>query len=199
MSWRRRIVWPPAWQLVPGSARTNVKAVEVELRARYVADALLESAHLHPSALSTPLTGLQTSATTGVSRSLIWPVVGPITQPFGVPELGVGAPHTGVDIGVSVGTPVLAAASGMVSFAGGDPSSGYGYYAIVDNGGGVSTLYAHLALPPLLHVSQFLAQGGLVGLSGSTGFSTGPHLHFEVRLNGTPVNPMKILPAGGSR
>lgn len=180
-----------------GVSKNDITAVEVELRARYVTDALLESAQLHPSALSMPLSGLQTAAT-GASRSLLWPVVGPITQPFGVPELGVGAPHTGVDIGVPVGTPVLAAASGVVTFAGGDPSSGYGYYAIIDNGDGVSTLYGHLALPPLLHAGLFLTQGGLIGLSGSTGFSTGPHLHFEVRLNGTPVDPLKILPASGA-
>jgi murein DD-endopeptidase MepM/ murein hydrolase activator NlpD len=129
------------------------------------------------------------------SRGFAWPVLGAVTQPFGVPELGVGAPHTGVDIGVGVATPVLASASGVVSFAGGDPAVGYGYYAIIDNGGGVSTLYGHLALPPFLHPGQFLAQGGLIGLSGSSGFSTGPHVHFEVRLSGVPVDPLRVLPS----
>ncbi len=175
-------------------SQTQLTAIEVELRARYVSDAALTAAHLHPSALTQPALAQLPAATGPVAHPLAWPVVGPITQPFGVPELGVGAPHTGADIGAPVGTPVLAAAPGVVSFAGGDPSTGYGYYAIVDHGGGVSTLYGHLALPPLLHAGQFLPQGGLIGLSGSTGFSTGPHLHFEVRLNGTPVDPLKVLP-----
>jgi murein DD-endopeptidase MepM/ murein hydrolase activator NlpD len=164
----------------------------VELRARYIVSSALMSAHLHPSALPSDAARPQTGAL--ASRSFTWPVIGAVTQPFGVPELGVGAPHTGLDIGVGTATPVLASASGVVTFAGGDPSTGYGYYAIVDDGGGVSTLYGHLALPPFLHPGQFLAQGGLIGLSGSTGFSTGPHLHFEVRLNGVPVDPQRVLP-----
>jgi murein DD-endopeptidase MepM/ murein hydrolase activator NlpD len=176
----------------------DLSAVEVGLRARYVLSSALMSAHLHPSALPATGAGLQQSGALA-SRSFTWPVVGAITQPFGVPELGVGLPHTGLDIGVGVATPVLASASGVVTFAGGDPTTGYGYYAIIDHGGGVSTLYAHLALPPFLHTGQLLAQGGLIGLSGSTGFSTGPHVHFEVRLNGVPVDPQRVLPAISAR
>jgi murein DD-endopeptidase MepM/ murein hydrolase activator NlpD len=175
--------------------RSDLSAVEVELRARYVLSAALSGIHLHPSALSSPLTAVLRSGNAGPSRSLTWPVRGPITQPYGVPELGTGGPHTGVDIGVGIGTPVLASANGIVKYAGGDPSTSYGYYAIVDHGGGVTTLYGHLALPPFLHPGQFIAQGGLIGLSGSTGFSTGPHVHFEVALNGATVDPLRVLPS----
>ena len=174
----------------------DITAIEVALRATFVTDAVLKVESLHPSALSLGATVSLTKPAPGrPNGTLAWPVNGPITQAFGVPELGVGAPHTGVDIGVSVGTPVLAAAPGIVSFAGGDPAIGYGYYTIIDHGAGVSTLYGHLALPPLVHQGQFLAPGGLIGLSGSTGFSTGPHVHFEVRLNGTPVDPLRVLVA----
>jgi len=166
---------------------------EVALRAQYVADVALLVEHLHPSAL--PLASAAApSAAAAPASALTWPVTGPITQPFGVPELGVGSPHTGIDIGVSLGTPVRAAAAGVVSFAGGDPTSGYGYYVVLDHGQGVSTLYAHLALPPFLRLGAYLPQNGLIGLSGTTGFSTGPHVHFEVRLNGVPLDPQRLLP-----
>jgi murein DD-endopeptidase MepM/ murein hydrolase activator NlpD len=178
-----------------GVSRNDLSAVEIELRARYIVASALMSARLHPSALVPPASAQLQQSGALASRGFAWPVLGAVTQPFGVPELGVGAPHTGVDIGVGVATPVLASASGVVSFAGGDPAVGYGYYAIIDNGGGVSTLYGHLALPPFLHPGQFLAQGGLIGLSGSSGFSTGPHVHFEVRLSGVPVDPLRVLPS----
>ena len=180
-----------------GLTRNDLTAVQVELRAQYVMALALKSARLHPSAVIPAAAADLQRTGSPASRALVWPVRGEVTQPFGVPELGVGAPHTGLDIAVPIATPVLAAASGVVSFAGGDPTTSYGYYAIVDHGAGVSTLYAHLALPAFLRPGQFLAQGGLVGLSGTTGFSTGPHVHFEVRLNGVPVDPLKVLPSAG--
>lgn len=177
----------------------DLTAVEIGLRAQYVADAVLKVERLHPSALPiSPVAAAVRPGSISPSAALAWPVYGPITQAFGVPELGVGAPHAGIDIGVAIGTPVLASASGIVTFAGGEPATGYGYYAIVDHGG-VSTLYAHLALPPLVHPGQFLPQKGLIGLSGTTGMSTGPHVHFELRLSGTPVDPLQILLAGTAR
>jgi len=98
-----------------------------------------------------------------------------------------------IGIGQDVGGPVLAAAPGVVSFAGGDPSFSYGYYVIVDHGLGVTTLYGHMALPPVVRTGQLVAQGSLLGLSGSSGFSTGPHVHFEIRLKGVPVDPLPLL------
>jgi murein DD-endopeptidase MepM/ murein hydrolase activator NlpD len=125
--------------------------------------------------------------------SLIYPVSGPITSPFGWrihPILGYKKFHTGVDFGVGYGTPIRAADSGTVIYA--TWMGGYGNVIIVDHGNGLSTLYAHqssLAAGTGARVSR----GQTVGYVGSTGFSTGPHLHFEVRVNGNPVDPMGYL------
>ncbi len=101
--------------------------------------------------------------------------------------------HLAIDIGLTIGDPVVAADSGVVMFAGW-AAGGYGYTIAIDHGNGYQTLYAHLSS---VNVScgQSVRQGQLVGLGGSTGNSTGPHLHFEVRLNGGFVNPWYVLPA----
>ena len=125
--------------------------------------------------------------------SLIWPVSGPVTSPFGWrihPILGYRKFHTGIDIGVGYGVPIHAADSGTVIYA--TWMGGYGNVIIIDHGNGLSTLYAHqssLAVGTGAHVTR----GQTVGYVGSTGFSTGPHLHFEVRVNGNPVDPMGYL------
>jgi murein DD-endopeptidase MepM/ murein hydrolase activator NlpD len=98
--------------------------------------------------------------------------------------------HTGIDFGVSYGTPIHAAADGVVVSAG--PLGGYGNATIIDHGGSLATLYAHqsqLRVSPGQHVSR----GQIIGLSGCSGYCTGPHLHFEVRVNGVPVNPLPYL------
>jgi len=125
----------------------------------------------------------------------IWPIQGPITQGFGVPELGVGAPHTGIDIGLygRDGAPIAAAAAGTVTFSGGDPCCSYGYYVIIKHAGGFETLYGHLSRRAVT-VGQQVAQGQTIGYAGSTGFSTGTHLHFEIHLNGALQNPLNYLP-----
>jgi murein DD-endopeptidase MepM/ murein hydrolase activator NlpD len=112
-----------------------------------------------------------------------------------VPELGVGAPHTGIDIGLygRDGTPIAAAAPGTVSFSGGDACCGYGYYVIVKHAGGLSTLYGHLSRRAV-SIGDTVAQGQTVGYAGSTGFSTGTHLHFEIQVNGAAQNPLRYLP-----
>jgi len=136
-----------------------------------------------------------TPAPTAVVAHFIWPVQGPITQGFGVPELGVGAPHTGIDIGLygRDGTPITAAAAGTVIFSGGDACCGYGYYVIVQHSGGFTSLYGHLSRRAV-SVGDTVSQGQTVGYAGSTGFSTGTHLHFEMHLNGQLVNPLNYLP-----
>jgi murein DD-endopeptidase MepM/ murein hydrolase activator NlpD len=127
------------------------------------------------------------------SGSLSWPVSGAVTSPFGWrihPILGYKKFHTGIDIGVGYGVPIHAAGSGTVIYA--TWMGGYGNVIIIDHGNGLSTLYAHqssLAVSTGAHV----ARGQTVGYVGSTGFSTGPHLHFEVRVNGNPVDPMGYL------
>jgi murein DD-endopeptidase MepM/ murein hydrolase activator NlpD len=127
------------------------------------------------------------------SGSLGWPVSGPVVSPFGWrihPILGYRKFHTGIDIAVGYGVPIHSAGAGTVIYA--TWMGGYGNVIIVDHGNGLSTLYAHqssLAVGNGAHV----ARGQTVGYVGSTGFSTGPHLHFEVRVNGNPVDPMGYL------
>ena len=98
--------------------------------------------------------------------------------------------HEGIDVGVGTGTPVHAAAAGVVVYAGW--MSGYGNIVVIDHGNGLSTAYGHNSS---LQVGQgaTVGQGDVVALSGSTGHSTGPHVHFEVRVNGTPVDPLGYL------
>lgn len=118
------------------------------------------------------------------------PVSGRITSRFGYrvhPVLGVRKLHTGVDFAVPSGTAVRAAGSGVVVHAGW--LGAYGNAVIIDHGGGVSTLYGHNS-SVRVSVGQSVSQGDVVASSGSTGYSTGPHVHFEVRRGGRPVNPM---------
>ncbi|MBV8689956.1 MAG: peptidoglycan DD-metalloendopeptidase family protein [Candidatus Eremiobacteraeota bacterium] len=122
-----------------------------------------------------------------------WPVHGPITSPFGWrihPIAGVRSFHEGIDIGASSGTPIAAAESGRVIYAGW--YGGYGNYISIDHGGGVSTGYGHCSAI-YVSVGQDVSRGQAIGAVGSTGYSTGPHLHFEVRINGKPVDPLSRL------
>lgn len=125
--------------------------------------------------------------------AMSWPCSGPITSPFGYrthPIFGTTIFHAGIDIGVDYGTPIHAADSGVVVYSGW--ISGYGNAVIIDHGGGVSTLYGH---NQSLAVSegQSVSKGSVIAYAGSTGNSTGPHCHFEVDVNGSPVNPMGYL------
>jgi murein DD-endopeptidase MepM/ murein hydrolase activator NlpD len=125
----------------------------------------------------------------GFSGRFIRPADGPITSGFGMrfhPILHRDRMHTGIDIGAGYGAAIHAAADGEVVMAG--YMRGYGNTVIIDHGGGVSTLYGHCSS---IEVSegQTVRQGDIIARVGSTGLATGPHLHFEVRHNGTPVNP----------
>lgn len=127
------------------------------------------------------------------SGAMIWPVNGVVTSPYGYrthPIFGTTIYHSGMDIGVDYGTPVHAADGGVVVEAGW--ISGYGYAVIIDHGNGLSTLYGHnqeLAVSE----GQAVSQGQVIAYAGSTGNSTGPHVHFEVRANGDPVDPSAYL------
>jgi murein DD-endopeptidase MepM/ murein hydrolase activator NlpD len=121
------------------------------------------------------------------SQGLIWPVSGPVTSPFGYRW---GRLHAGIDIGVAYGTPIHAAASGTVVLAGW--TGGYGNYTCIDHGGGLATCYAHQSSYAVSGGAQ-VAQGQVIGYVGNTGHSFGAHLHFEVRINGTPVDPLGYL------
>jgi len=134
------------------------------------------------------------------SSGFVWPVQGIITQRFGPSGLwmepayqGYAHFHQGLDIATAAGTPIAAAASGTVTFAGWN-GSGYGYMVKIDHGNGVSTLYAHMASQPWVSVGQWVEQGQHIGLIGTTGASTGPHLHFAVQVNGVWENPENYLP-----
>jgi murein DD-endopeptidase MepM/ murein hydrolase activator NlpD len=124
-------------------------------------------------------------------NGLIWPVNGPITSGYGPRNIGNGYEfHPGVDIGVPTGTPIRAAAAGTVTIAG--PTGGYGNYTCIDHGGGLSTCYGHQERF-LVSVGQQVAQGQIIGLSDCTGYCFGPHVHFEVRINGQTTDPLGYL------
>jgi murein DD-endopeptidase MepM/ murein hydrolase activator NlpD len=132
---------------------------------------------------------------------LSWPIAGAyITQPFGPSELLLEPPlgpyphfHTGIDLAARLGTPVTAAGDGVV-VAVAHTQVGYGNYVIVAHGGGIMTLYGHL-LETDVRVGNHVARGQRVGLEGTSGMSTGPHLHFELRVNAQVADPMPYLPA----
>jgi murein DD-endopeptidase MepM/ murein hydrolase activator NlpD len=124
------------------------------------------------------------------SGRFIRPVEGRITSGYGMrnhPIFKVRKMHTGIDIAAPTGAPIRAADAGVVVEAG--YIRGYGYTVIIDHGGGVATLYAHCSAL-LVSAGQEVQRGQIIARVGSTGYSTGPHLHFEVRVNGEPVNPL---------
>ena len=125
---------------------------------------------------------------------LLWPVSGPITSPFGMrnnPVTHVFILHAGIDIAVATGTTVAAAADGRVIVAGWD-EGGCGNMIVLDHGGRLATQYCHLS-QIFVGVGQEVQRGQAIAASGSTGHSTGPHLHFGVRVDGRPVDPMTYL------
>lgn len=130
----------------------------------------------------------------GGSGVMMWPASGPITSPFGWrnhPIFGDARYHTGIDIGADYGDTVVAADAGVVTYA--DWMGGYGKAVMIDHGNGITTLYGHNS-ELLVSAGQRVAKGQAISRVGATGYATGPHLHFEVRENGTPVNPMNYLP-----
>ena len=123
----------------------------------------------------------------------LWPVEGHVTGSFGEridPFNGEGAFHSGVDISTGFGTPVIAPADGTVVFA--DFLGGYGRAIMIDHGHGITTRFGHLANFAVI-AGQKIQRGDTIGYVGLSGRSTGPHLHYEVRINDTPVNPYKYL------
>ncbi len=123
----------------------------------------------------------------------LWPVEGPVTGSFGEridPFNGEGAFHSGIDIGSAYGQSIVAPADGIVDFA--DFMGGYGRAIILDHGRGITTRYGHLASFAVFP-GQHVHRGDTIGYVGASGRSTGPHLHYEVRINDVPVNPHKYL------
>ena len=131
----------------------------------------------------------------GIDGPSIWPVIGPITSSFGQREdpvlgNGEGEFHKGVDIGAPNGTPIIATADGVVQSAG--MASGYGREVVIDHGHGVETLFGHMSGFAVI-TGQTVTRGQVIGYVGHSGRTTGSHLHYEVRIRNTAVNPHKYL------
>lgn len=161
-----------------------------EAKALQAASAAL-AAKLRAAAQSAATATTSTSPSSAPAPSgaprFIWPVSGPITSPFGQRW---GTLHPGIDIGVPSGTPVRAAAAGKVVWCGW--MSGYGNLVVIDHGGGYATAYGHNERVAV-SCGQGVAQGQVIAYAGCTGTCTGPHVHFEVRVNGNPVDPLGYL------
>jgi murein DD-endopeptidase MepM/ murein hydrolase activator NlpD len=187
-----------------GLKTTNVlKSDSADLSTAQFTSSLDQLYALKSSALSGAATvgielGGGRSATTAdwlrmAAAPTMWPVEGPVTGSFGErvdPFNGEGAFHTGVDISTAYGQAVIAPADGAVAFAG--ESGGYGRLLILEHGQGISTRYGHLAGFAVAE-GQRVRRGDVIGYVGRSGRSTGPHLHYEVRIQDVPVNPHKYL------
>lgn len=119
--------------------------------------------------------------------NFIWPIQGLITQYFTIY-------HTGLDIAGPIGTPIYAAKAGVIEEASCGWNYGYGCHVLMNNGGDFETMYAHMVTSPTVSVGESVSQGQLIGYRGSTGNSTGPHTHFEIRIGHHVVNPLSYLP-----
>jgi murein DD-endopeptidase MepM/ murein hydrolase activator NlpD len=154
----------------------------------HMEDLLAESAELSARIRSSQGSAIVPGPTGPASAAgFIWPVHGVLTSGFG---WRWGRMHEGIDLAVASGTPVVAAASGTVIVAGW--MGGYGNLVVIDHGNGLATAYGHNTSVTVGY-GQTVAQGQLIAYSGSTGHSTGPHVHFEVRVNGSPVDPLGYL------
>ena len=169
-------------ELNPSSAQ-----ISAMLKERQAARAAAAAAAAQSAGQGSSYTWVQGTGQLG------WPVSGEITSPYGYrvhPIWGTTIYHSGIDIGVDEGTPVHAADSGVIVWSGW--MGGYGYAVVIDHGNGLSTLYGHNS-ELAVDEGQSVSKGQVVAYAGSTGNSTGPHVHFEVRENGDPVDPMGYL------
>ena len=160
----------------------DIEDLEGQIQAQLAAAA--EAAEAESSAPAEPLPAgpVQGESSSGWA----WPVNGSVTSPFG---MRWGRLHAGIDIAAPSGTPIVAAKAGTIAFAA--PTGGYGNYTCIDHGGGLSSCYAHLSSYAV--TSGSVSQGQVIGAVGCTGSCYGDHLHFEIRVNGSPVDPMGYL------
>jgi murein DD-endopeptidase MepM/ murein hydrolase activator NlpD len=174
------------------ATQTNA-TVDSSYRASLYAFNLIRRASLEPDSSDLGRGMFSNPLMTRSTVPSIWPVRGQISAGFGQrmdPFSGEGAFHAGVDISVPFGTRVEAPADGIVLEAG--PESGYGNEILIDHGYGLTTKYGHLS-KIFVVVGQVLTRGQVIGAVGMTGKTTGPHLHYEVHVKDTPVNPTKYL------
>jgi len=174
------------------ATQTNA-TVDSSFRASLYAFNLIRRASLEPDGSASALGMFSNPPIVRTTVPSIWPVRGQITAGFGQrmdPFSGEGAFHSGVDISVPFGTKVEASADGIVLEAG--PESGYGNQVLIDHGYGLTSKYGHLS-KIFVVVGQDVKRGQVIGAVGMTGKATGPHLHYEVHVHDTPVNPAKYL------
>ncbi|MBV8195716.1 MAG: M23 family metallopeptidase [Candidatus Dormibacteraeota bacterium] len=195
----------------PADVQTAVQYDLGVVQAQVDQEAAIAAAQAAAQASATqdaPAPTLHLHATGVAPTQLRVPVDGVLTQPFGATDFAMEAPmtyngvfyphfHTGLDIAAVLDSPVGAAADGTVIFAGSSLDSaghlvGYGNYIVIEHAGGLLTLYGHLD-KIAVNVGDKVASGQVIGLLGSTGFSTGPHVHFEVRLGGVVIDPAPYL------
>jgi murein DD-endopeptidase MepM/ murein hydrolase activator NlpD len=177
------------------SAQRQTKLVALDkLNATQRAEAEeIDSLQAASAAIAARIRAAQSRTSGGPTQTpsnagLIWPVSGPITSPFG---WRWGRMHQGIDIGVPYGTPIHAAAAGTVLYCGWE--EGYGNFVVIDHGGNLATAYGHQSSIAVT-CGEHVDQGQTIGYVGCTGHCTGPHLHFEVRVDGNPVDPLGYLP-----
>lgn len=185
-----RVVYEPASRDRPGLQNGRIRAVEITLAGRnYSAVWFIAPGRKDGDYFSFDGKRL-------IAQAFAMPVTyGRVSSPFGYrvhPVTGMHLFHTGVDLTARVGTPVVAASAGTVQFIGSD-SSGYGKHVVLRHARGYTTYYAHLsAFASGLRAGAKVSEGQLLGAVGQTGVATGPHLHFEVRLNNSPTDPLKL-------
>ena len=168
-----------------GRKKTQLASVQ-ESKAEYLHEVAGLQASSSQVTATLQASGSSSYDSTPSSSGFIWPVSGPVVSGFG---MRWGRMHEGVDIAVGYGTPIHAAASGTVVFSGW--MGGYGNFVIIDHGGGIATAYGHQS--SIAVGGGTVSQGQVIGYVGCTGHCFGPHLHFEVRVNGSPVDPMGYL------
>ncbi len=179
-------------QVLTQQVRAKREIMLAIVRERAAAERAVRELEEDSAELEALIQRLQSGPGMGMGRALaafVWPLRGPLTSRFGFrihPLFGRRHFHTGVDIAAPRGAPARAAFDGTVLFAGW--YGGYGKLVVVDHGQGLSTLYGHLS-DILVATGQHVTRTQVVGLVGSTGYTTGPHLHYEVRQNGRPIDP----------
>lgn len=185
---------PSASGMPPGSPGYLARHRDLYVRSLHsLVDELSSNILLEEVEQQTLVSLMRVNKDSLLSTPSIWPVKGYLTSGFGwrrSPFSGASKMHSGLDISNRVGTPVSAPARGAVAFSG--PDGAYGICITIDHGNGLVTRYAHLS-KTLVKVGEYVQRGEVIGAVGNTGRSTGPHLHYEVILKGTPVDPMRYI------
>ena len=196
------------WELAQLNAQSTQLAQQITDMLQQQQDAIIAAAmqsvwsQMQLWSQSNDVGQIPLSSGHSIQYRFIWPEPrAQISQPFGPSNFWFEPPygayphfHTGIDLVEPFGSPIFAADDGIVALVG-SSSSGYGTYVVIAHGGGLDTLYGHLSTA-LVKAGDRVTQGMPVGMEGSSGNSTGPHLHFELRINQKPVNPAPYLPPG---